>query len=117
LVRVFLEKEPVPGIEFEHRIAATFLPSVTLNDVMAEARKLVRDDSQVVLVVAPEKKETPVPTEAALRATTAKAEKAPLGAYSDALAGRELVERPPAPGTVAARRTLPEIGATVLTLS
>ncbi len=47
----------------------------------------------------------------------AKAEKAPVEAYADALAGRELVEKPPAPGKVAARRTVAEIGATVLTLS
>jgi zinc protease len=28
-VRAFLEQEPIPGIEFEHRIAATFLPTIT----------------------------------------------------------------------------------------
>jgi len=117
LVRAFLEKEPIPGIEFEYRIASTFLPSVTLNDVMTEAKKLVHDDSRVVLVVAPEKKETPVPTEATLRTTIARAEKAPVEAYTDALAGRELVEKPPSPGKVASRRTVPEIGATILTLS
>jgi zinc protease len=47
----------------------------------------------------------------------AKAEKAPVEAYTDALAGRALVEKPPVPGKVTARRTIPEIGTTVLTLS
>ena len=116
-VRAFLESEPIPGIEFEHKIASTFLPSVTVAEVTAEARKLIHDNNRVVLVVAPEKKDTPVPTEAALRTTIAKAEKAPVEAYTDALAGRALVEKAPAPGKVTARRTIPELGTTILTLS
>ncbi len=103
-MRAFLEQEPIPGIEFEYKIASTFLPTVTLAEVIAEARKLIHDDNRVVLVVAPEKKDAPVPTEAALRDRMAKAEKAPVEAYTDALAGRDLVEKPPAPGKVTARR-------------
>jgi zinc protease len=116
-VRAFLESEPIPGIEFEYKIASTLLPSVTLDEVTAEARKLIHDENRVVLVVAPETKDTPVPTEAALRTTMAKAERAPVEAYTDALAGRALVENPPVPGKVTARRTIPEIETTVLTLS
>jgi zinc protease len=116
-VRAFLESEPIPGIEFEYRIATTFLPTVTAAEVTEEARKLIHDDNRVVLVVAPEKKETPAPTEAALRGTLARAEKAPIEAYTDALAGRALVEKVPAPGKVVTRRTIAEVGATVLTLS
>jgi zinc protease len=116
-VRAFLEREPIPGIEFEYKIASTFLPTITLEEVTAEARKLIHDDNRVVVVVAPEKKDVPVPTEAALRETMAKAEKTAVTAYTDPLAGRELVEKPPTPGKVTARRTIPEVGATVLTLS
>lgn len=116
-VRAFLEREPIPGIEFEYKIASTFLPAITLAEVTAEARKLIHDDNRVVVVVAPEKKDVPVPTEAVLRTTMAKAEKVPVEAYTDALAGRDLVEKPPAPGKITARRTVPEVGATVLTLS
>ena len=116
-VRAFLESEPIPGIEFEHRIATTFLPTVSVAEVTEEARKLIHDDNRVVLVVAPEKKDAPAPTEAAVRGTLARAEKAPIEAYTEALAGRALVEKPPAPGKVTSRRTIAEVGATVLTLS
>jgi zinc protease len=116
-VRAFLESEPIPGIEFEHKIASTFLPGVSLNEVSSEARKLIHPENRVLLVVAPEKKDAPVPTETALRATMAKAEKAPVEAYTDAMAGRALVEKAPAPGKVTARRTVADVGATVLTLS
>ena len=116
-VRAFLESEPIPGIEFEHKIATTFLPAVTTAEVTAEARQLIHDDNRVVLVVAPERKEVPVPAEPELKATIAKAEKVPVEAYTDALAGRALVENPPPPGKVTSRRTIPEIGTTVLMLS
>jgi zinc protease len=116
-VRAFLESEPIPGIEFEHRIATTFLPKITVEEVAAEARKLIHDDNRVVLVVAPEKKDVPVPTEAALRGTISKAEKLTVEAYTDALAGRALIDKAPTPGKVTARRTIEEIGTTVLTLS
>ena len=116
-VRAFLESEPIPGIEFEYKIASTFLPAVTVEEVSTVARSLIHEDNRVVLVVAPEKKDTPVPTEAALRSTIEKAEDVPVEAYADALAGRALVEKAPAPGKVTARRTIPEIGTTILTLS
>ncbi|MGH7899365.1 MAG: M16 family metallopeptidase, partial [Candidatus Binatia bacterium] len=115
--RAFLEREPIPGIEFEHKIAATFLPTITLAEVTAEARKLVHDDNRVIVVVAPEKKDVPVPTEASLRTTMGKAEKLTVEAYTDVLAGRDLVEKAPAPGKVTARRTVAAVDATVLTLS
>lgn len=116
-VRAFLESEPIPGINFEHRIAQTFLPTVTVADVTSEGRRLIHDDNRVVLVVAPEKKDVPAPTEEALRGTMARAGKVTIEPYTDGLAGRALVETPPAPGKVTARRSVPEVGATVLTLS
>jgi zinc protease len=116
-VRAFLESEPIPGIEFEYRLASTFLPDVTLDEVAATARRLVRPDNRVVLAVAPEKKEVAAPTEDALRAAISRGEAATVEAWSDALAGRALVERPPAAGKVTSQRTIPEIGVTVLTLS
>jgi zinc protease len=116
-VRAFLEQEPIPGIEFEHRIAATFLPAVTVAEVGTEASALVHDDNRLVLVVAPEKQDAPIPSEGALRTVLDKAAKAPLEAYTDALAGRALVEKPPAPGRVTARREVAAVGATVVTLS
>lgn len=116
-VRAFLEQEPIPGIEFEYKIASTYVPGITLEEVTAEAAKLVRDENRLVLAVAPEKQGVAVATEQQLQAALTKAEAAPVEAYTDALAGRELVEKPPMPGKVTARRQIPELGATVLTLS
>lgn len=116
-VRAFLQEEPIPGIEFEHRLASTYVPGVTLDEVNATARRMVRPDNRVVLAVAPAKKDVPAPTEASLRAAVGRAEAATVTAWTDALAGRELVEKTPPLGKITARRTIPEIGVTVLTLS
>jgi zinc protease len=116
-VRNFLQHEPAPGIEFEYRIAATYLPSVTTDEVTALARTLITDENRVVLAVAPEKKDAPVPTVDALKTAVARAGSSPVERWAEATAGRELVEKPPAPGKVTARRTIADLGATVLTLS
>jgi zinc protease len=116
-VRAFLESEPIPGIQFEHRIASTFLPDVTLEDVAKAAQRLTGGGSRAILAVAPEKQGASVPAEQDLRQVAAKADKTPVEPWADALAGRELVEKPPVSGKVASRRELADLNVTVLTLS
>ena len=116
-VRHFLEQEPIPGMEFEYRIAATYLPTVTAQEVAALAKEFITDENRVVLGVAPEKKDTPPPTADMLRNTIARASAAPVDPWKEATEGRALVEKDPTGGKVTASRTVPEIGATVLTLS
>lgn len=116
-VRAFLQSEPIPGIQFENQIAATFVPGVTLEEVSAAARRLTGGGSRAILAVAPEKKEAPVPSDTELRAAAAKADSSKIEPWADALAGRALVEKAPAAGTVANRRQIAELGVTVLSLS
>jgi zinc protease len=116
-VRHFLEQEPIPGMEFEYRIASTYVPTITVEEVAALAKEFITDENRVVLAVAPEKKETPPPSADTLRTTIARASAAPVDPWKEATEGRALVEKDPVAGKVTARRTVPEIGATVLTLS
>jgi zinc protease len=116
-VRHFLEQEPIPGMEFEYRIASTYVPTVPAEEIGALAKEFITDENRVVLGVAPEKKDTPPPSEEVLRTTIARASAAPVEPWKEATAGRALVEKDPGSGKVTARRTVPEIGATVLTLS
>ena len=116
-VRHFLDGEPMPGIEFEYQLASAYLPTVTVDEVSRVARSLVTSENRVVLAVAPDKPGVPPPTEDGLKGALARAMTAPVEPWADATAGRALVEHPPAGGTVTARRTLDELGVTVLTLS
>ncbi|MDH4064918.1 MAG: insulinase family protein, partial [Acidobacteriota bacterium] len=116
-VRHFLEGEPIPGIEFEYRLASAYLPTVTVEEVSKVARGLVTDDNRVVLAVAPDKPGTAAPTVEGLEAAMARAMASPVTPWRDETAGRTLVANPPAGGTVTTRRTIDEIGVTVLRLS
>ena len=103
-VRHFLQQEPIPGMEFEYKIAATYLPTITAEEVSALAKELITEENRVVLGVAPEKKDMPPPSTDTMRAAITRAGTAPVERWAEATAGRELVEKPPAPGKVASRR-------------
>jgi zinc protease len=112
----FLEAEPTPGIETEYALVQELLPGIALDEVRDLTRTLVHDDSRVVLATAPEKEGLRAPTADELRAAVAAAAAAPVGPWEDTLAGRELLEKKPAPGRVAETRTIEALGVTVLTL-
>ncbi len=116
-VRHFLEGEPIPGIAFEYQVASTYLPGVTVEEVSAAARALITDQNRVVMAVAPEKPGVPAPTEESLKASMTRAAAVLVEPWADGTEGRTLVEHPPTPGSVTARRTLADLGVTVLTLS
>ena len=117
LVRYFLEGEPAPGIEAELDLVRKLLPTITAAELGAFAKTMIAEDNRVVLAVSPEKPGVPATTPAslseALRAGTAAA----TTPWRDEFANRALMTKKPTPGTVKARREIPEIGVTVLTLS
>ncbi|OFW15613.1 MAG: hypothetical protein A3H29_16585 [Acidobacteria bacterium RIFCSPLOWO2_02_FULL_67_21] len=117
LVRHFLVGEPAPGIAAELELARRFLPSVTAAEASAVVRELISDDNRVVIATFPARDDIAAVTEPnladALRTGAARA----VEPWRDEMAGRELLARQPTAGTVTARREIPEIGVTVLTLS
>lgn len=117
LVRHFLSGEPVPGIERELEIVRRYLPEITAADAAAAARASLGEENRVVLATAPQKPGIEPVSEAALQAALRAGTNATVAPWRDEMAGRELMAEKPAPGTVAARREIPELGTTVLTLS
>jgi zinc protease len=117
LLRYFLSDEPVPGIEAELTLVRRFLPEVTAAESAALARDLITDDNRVVLATAPAKAGLTAVTEPSLREALRAGTTAKVTPWSDEIAGRELLAMRPTPGTVRARREIPELGTTVLTMS
>jgi zinc protease len=117
LVSLFLNDVPAPGIATEYDLAKRFVPGMTTAETAALARELVTDTNRVVIAVAPDKKGVTPPTEAAVRDALRSGAAAAVTAWRDESKGKELMPAKPAPGTVTARREIPEIGVTVLTLS
>jgi zinc protease len=117
LLRHYLEGEAAPGIEVEVQLVRQFLDTITPAEVAAAARDMIRDDNRVVLASAPEKAGLAPVTQAMLAGAIRTGEAASVTAWRDESASSDLMAKPPVPGSVKARREIPEIGITVLTLS
>jgi zinc protease len=117
LVRHFVNDEPVPGIEAELALVRRFAPTMTAAEASAFVRSVLTDDNRVVLASFPAKPGVTAVTEATLRGALTAGLAAAVEPWRDDMAGRALLASAPATGTVRARREIPEIGVTVLTLS
>jgi zinc protease len=113
--RHFLSGEPSPGIGYEFGLATAQIPSITVEQASAEARRLLTEGSSVVLAVSPQKADVAIPTEQQLTAALAKANAVAVTAWADAAAATAIVENAPDPGAVKGRREIPAIGVTVVT--
>ena len=117
LLRHFLVGEAAPGIDAELDLMRRFVPAVTAAEVSALAREFIGTDNRVVIASSPDKEEVPAATQAGLRDALRVGSTGVVAAWRDEVAGRELMAALPTPGSVRARRDIPEIGVTVLTLS
>jgi zinc protease len=117
LVRNFLNKEAIPGIEYEYPLAQRLVPGITLAEVNRLAKEWMTDKNRVITVNAPEKAGVTVPNAAQLLAVFDSVDGRQLAAYDDGNASRPLVSRPPKPATIVATSRLPEVGVTNWTLS
>lgn len=117
LTRHITTGEPVPGIPYEFALAAALLPQVTAEDVRVWLSGALPERSRVILASVPEKAGVTPPTEAALRAAAARVATMELQPPAPELALPPLISVVPKPGSITARRELPELGVTEWTLS
>lgn len=113
----FLEHEAIPGIEKEYELVQQLLPTITLAEVNAAARKWITDENRVVVATAPDKPGIPTPTVAELLAVFDRTAKAPLTAYAENVSGDALLDKLPAPGRITGQRTVAGAGVIEWTLS
>ncbi len=117
LVRHVTDREPVPGIVYEHALYARFLPGITLAEVNQLAKGWVPDGNRVVLVSGPDKPGVTMPSEQALAAVMKAVANKPLTAYVDTVDAQPLLDRVPEPGRVVDTSTKDAYGITEWTLS
>jgi zinc protease len=116
-VRVFLEGEPTPGIEYEYALARRFLPTIELHEVNEIARAWIGDQNRVILAASPEKDGISVPDELALAAAFGAVQTEPIEPWEESDSDRPLLAEEPAPGSVVAREEIPELGVEIWSLS
>ncbi|OFW06180.1 MAG: hypothetical protein A3I61_18605 [Acidobacteria bacterium RIFCSPLOWO2_02_FULL_68_18] len=117
LVRYAVDGEPAPGIATELELVRRFVPGIAAAEVSALVRTLMTDEGRVVIASFPDKEGTPAATDASLRDALRAGAAAAVEPWRDEMTGRELLAARPTPGRVQARREIPEIGVTVLTLA
>jgi zinc protease len=113
-VSYFLNDEPSPGIEYEYKLVQQLLPTITDADTSNLARALLKDDSRVILATMPQKSGVKVPSEAELQAAIAAASATRVTPWTETATSRALMENPPSGGSVASKRTLEDIGVTIV---
>jgi zinc protease len=116
-IRNFLVHEPSPGIAREYEMYKKFLPGITVDEINHIADHWITDQNRVVMLSAPEKAGSTLPTAATLSALIDSVGKASVTPYVDKLSSEPLVPNVPLPGTIVERKEWKELGATELKLS
>lgn len=116
-VRNFLEQEPIPGIAWEYNNTKEFLPSVTLSQTNEVVKKMIKDDSRVIVMTGPQKKEVQMPTEALVLKTFDDVKMADLKPYEEKATIKNLIKPFKSEGKIAKTETDAKLGTTTWTLS
>ena len=116
-VRNFLESEAIPGITWEYEDTKTFLPTVTLAQTNEVIKKMVKDDSRVIVITGPKKDNVAMPTEAAVLKTFGDVKMADLKPYQEKATIKNLVKPFKSEGKIAKTEQDSKLGTTTWTLS
>ena len=112
----FLEKEPVPGIEWTYQMMKQLMPLIDLKDVNSLIKDYVKEDNRVVILTGPEKEGLNKVTEQqvleALKINTND-----ITPYKDVAVAGSLIRNEVKPGTIVRRESNPNIGTKTLVLS
>lgn len=99
-VRNFLYGEPFPGIACEYDLAKQYLPGITLDELNALASSVMTEENRVVLISAPEKDKTVVPTEGQLSVLPDRVREETIAPYQDIVSDDPLISELPEPSAI-----------------
>src|SRR5579872_851169 len=114
--RNFLEGEALPTIWQELAFHRRFVPGITLGEVNKLATDWFTPNNRLVVVSAPDSTGVVLPTDAQLASVMKAAAGKELHAYAESAESGQLMDKPPAPGTIVKTTPRPS-GVTEWTLS
>jgi len=118
LADAFMKGEPVIGIENEYRYVKELLPTVTLEDVNAYARKVLQaPDKYFVMATGPAKGKIELPDEAGLIKMVDAAFKQTPQKQQGTVMAKSLLTRLPVAGKIVKQQKDSDLGTTTYTLS
>ena len=117
MIRNFLEKEPMPGIEREVEYFKTYLDGVTLKEVNDFDNFLDKNNKLFASFQGPDADKKSVPSETELLANITTAMAAPVANYEEKAIASTLIESLPTAGKITNTSTNEKLGTTTFTLS
>ncbi|HEU5219229.1 MAG TPA: insulinase family protein, partial [Gemmatimonadales bacterium] len=116
-VEHYLTRAPMPGITEEFARAKAVLPGITLADLDAVAKGWLAVGSPVILVNAPEKNKSALPTAGDLLGLFASVKRADIAPYAETVSAEALVSATLAPAAITAERRDSAMGTIEWTLA
>lgn len=112
----FLEKEPMPGIEWTFETMKKLMPTITLKDVNDLIKNYIKEDNRVVVLTGPQKDNLKKVTEQEVL-DALKVNEADLKPYEDKAVATSLLRKEVKAGTVVKREANATLGTKTLVLS
>ena len=119
-VRNFLTQEPVPGIENEYQYFQKMIPSITIEEVNAEAKKWLNADNHdkyFAGITGPDSKQMKLPTDMELKEIINTAFQQKVSADAEKVVATTLLEKEPIAGKITSENKDNDLGTTTFTLS
>ncbi|WP_288436497.1 insulinase family protein [uncultured Chryseobacterium sp.] len=113
----FLRQEPIPGITWGYEHIKKVLPAISVTQTNELIKKLVKDDSRVIVLTGPQKDTIKMPTEAMVLNTFNSVKMADLKPYEEKSKVESLVKPFRSEGKITAAETDAKLGTTTWTLS
>ena len=113
----FLRQEPIPGITWGYDHIKKVLPAITLEQTNGIIKKLVKDDSRVIIITGPQKDNIKMPTEAMVLNTFDAVKMADLKPYEEKTKIESLIKPFKSEGKITKTETDTKLGTTTWTLN
>jgi len=115
--RNFTDSESIPGIATELALYKQFLPGISVEEVNTITSERMTNGNSVVLISAPKKDSTLLPSETEVLSVVKGAETGHLEPYVDETSSEPLIANPPAPGSIVEEKKISSLGVTEWKLS
>lgn len=95
LVDAYLNGLPIPSIEYEWELYNDLLPEITMAEIEEVSGDVLSQANRVVLIMAPEKENRPLPDKTSLEAVLTSVDNMTISPYEDEFSDKELMTEVP----------------------
>ncbi len=113
----YLEGSFAEDVQWRYDFYKEVMPQITIEEINALAKELVRDENRVVVISGPEKEKENLPTEKEVLALFTAVDQMQLSPYEEKLLAEDLITDLPTAGKVSKINTIDAVGVQELTLS